>query len=695
MFALSPLAGARGTAGALACVAAFLFCANAHAADAPYRFFVAPTGNDAWSGTLPEADAAATDGPFATFERARDAVRALKQEHGLPAGGLAVGVRGGVYQRDATFELTAEDSGADGAPVVYRAYGDEAVHIIGGRRIEGFGPVTDAAVMERLDPAVRDRVLCVDLGAQGITDYGALTRRGFSLPNHPSPLELFFNGEPMTLARWPNDDWAVIAEVPDGPDAGYFVYEGDRPARWAGLDDVWVYGYWTHDWADSFERVQAVDPEKRAIHTVAPHGVYGYKKGSRFFALNVLEELDSPGEYYIDRAPGVLYFLPPGPIDGADVFVSLLSTPMAQLTDASHIVLRGFTFEFSRGRGVGVKDGADCLVAGCVFRNLGINAVTVGGGERHGVVGCDIHNMAAGGISLSGGDRATLTPAGHYAVNNHIHRYSLVARTYRPAVGVSGVGHRVAHNLIHDGTHNGIQLGGNNHLVEFNELHHVCQDTGDVGAFYTGRDWTIRGTVIRYNHFHHITGPGRGGAMAVYLDDAASGFTIFGNVFYRAARAAFIGGGRDNIVENNIFVECEPSVHVDERGLGWAAKYITPDGGWDMYKKLEAVRHDQPPYSLWYPRLKNILDDDPPVPKGNMVLRNISVGGRWADLPKTSRDEVLMRYNLTEGDPGFVDAEALNFQLREDSPAYALGFQRIPMERIGLYLDEYRRERPE
>ena len=170
-----------------------------------------------------------------------------------------------------------------------------------------------------------------------------------------------------------------------------------------------------------------------------------------------------------------------------------------------------------------------------------------------------IYTTGDGGISLSGGDRKTLTPARLLAENNHIYNFSRWCRTYRPAIGVGGCGNIVRSNLLHHGPHSAIQLGGNDHLVEYNEIHSVCSDTGDVGAFYMGRDWTARGTVIRHNYWHHIQGPGRLGAMGIYLDDQASGISVIGNIFYRVTRAVFIGGGCDNVVENNIFVDCTPA----------------------------------------------------------------------------------------------------------------------------------------
>ena len=364
---------------------------------------------------------------------------------------------------------------------------------------------------------------------------------------------------------------------------------------------------------------------------------------------------------------------------------------MVSIRQASYVKLQGLTLECTRGTAVEVVGGNHNIIADCVLRNIGNVAVNINGGTENGVVGCSIYETGDGGIRLSGGDRKTLKPAvhlgmpygGNYARDNHIHHYSRWVRTYRAAIKVSGVGNHVAHNLIHDGPHTAILFGGNDHLLEFNEIHRVCYETGDVGAFYTGRDWTTRGTVIRHNYFHDIQGPYTHGAMAVYLDDAASGTTIFGNVFYKASRAAFIGGGRDNIVENNIFVECEPAVHIDARGLGWAKKHIAKGGGWHIYKKLEEVNFDKPPYSTRYPKLAKILEGDPAVPKGNVIQRNVCYGGRWLDLQGVQRSIVTIKDNLTETDPYFVDPDNMNFQLKGNSPAYKLGFKQIPIEKIG------------
>ena len=116
-----------------------------------------------------------------------------------------------------------------------------------------------------------------------------------------------------------------------------------------------------------------------------------------------------------------------------------------------------------------------------------------------------------------------------------------------------------------------------------------------------------------------------------------------------------------------------------------------PDGV--LQQRLRAVPYNKPPYSTRYPKLAGIVADDPAVPKGNVVVRNPCVGGQWMDLAAEAKRHTTIEDNFTEGDPGFVDAEKMNFQLKEDSPVYKQipGFQRIPFEKIGLFQDEYRK----
>ncbi len=648
------------------------------------RFYVATNGNDEWSGTLATPNPQRTDGPFATLERARNAVRTLKQQH-VEAASIVVVLRAGTYTVTDPITLTSEDSGTRGAPITYQAYGDDKVTISGGRTVTRWQRVVDAAVLARLDAQAKDHVYQADLNGLGIRDFGTVKQGG---------LALYFNGRPMTLARWPNQGFVKIVRPTGGQSfvvhgrrgdrVGKFLYEGDRPRRWKDEQNPWLHGYWFWDWSDERQPIAGIDVDRHEITLKPPHHRYGYRAGQWYYALNLLSELDTPGEWYLDRQRGILYFWPPSSIREGEAVVSVADS-LLTLRDVSHVTFRNIRFEYSRGTAITIRGGRQCLLEGCTLRNLGSSAVAIAGGEHHGVVGCHLEQLGSSGISLSGGNRKTLEPSGHFAHNNHIHNYGLTQRTYSRAIALYGVGNKASHNLIHDAPHQAIAFGGNDHTIEFNEIHHVCLESNDAGAIYAGRDWTMRGTVIRYNYLHDITGFQNKGCVGVYLDDMFCGTQIVGNVFFRVTRAAFIGGGRDVTIANNIFVDCKPAIHVDARALGWAHGHSDQ---WIREAKekgtLSGIRYNQPPYSTRYPRLVKILEDEPAAPKGNLIERNICAGGTWDGIQSAAKPYLEIRNNFIDDDPGFVDRAAHNFQLRPDSPAWKLGFQRIPFEQIGL-----------
>lgn len=658
-------------------------------------FFVSPQGSDANPGTQ--------DKPFASLEAARDAVGALKANP-LPAGGLTVWLLGGDYPRTKSFELTAADSGTPESPIVYRAVEKQTVRLMGGRALNGLTPVADPAVLARLDEKARGKVLSVDLKTLGVSDYGQLRSRGFGRPTVPAHLELFFAGKPMTLSRWPNEgQFDKIASIPpdrarDDDHGGKigdlksgFFYAGDRPKQWKSLDDIWVHGYWAWDWANSYEKVESIDRENRLIKTLSPYGLYGFRPGQRFYFLNVIEELDEPGEYFVDRSSGLLYFWPPADPASGETIISLLESPLVTLKDASNITLRGLTFEATRGNALAIDGGQKNTVAGCTFRQIGNYGLQINGGLSHQVISCDIFYTGDGGVSVSGGDRQTLAPSGHAVLNCRFHHQGRWSKCYVPAVLASGVGIRIANNLIHDHPHCAILYSGNEHVIEFNEIHHIALETGDVGAIYSGRDWSFRGNVIRHNFIHETGGVGMG-SMGVYMDDCVSGTEIVGNIFYRVTRAAFLGGGRDHHVINNIFVECSPAVALDGRGMDTSPVWHNMVADY-MKKQLANVPSEL--YRARYPALKDLdkfyASDSRFPPENNVVARNVCVGGQWLSVGWNSAEPILQLKDNYMGQPSdFVAPDKLDFRLKPECPALKSGFEPIPTEKIGPQADAYR-----
>jgi len=210
-------------------------------------------------------------------------------------------------------------------------------------------------------------------------------------------------------------------------------------------------------------------------------------------------------------------------------------------------------------------------------------------------------------------------------------------------------------------------------------------EPGDVGAFYTGRDWTSQGNVLRHNYIHDIAGGRSYGSMAIYLDDCDSGDSIIGNVFYRCDKAAFIGGGRDNVVRNNIFVDCNVGIHLDNRGTS-RIKFNQPGDSWDLEAKAKRLNYTAPPWSVRYPSLSRVMGEQPRLPLHNIVEKNVLVRCKQP-MSLHKLDKLLkMKDNFTTGeDPGFVDMKNLDFRLKKAATVFERipGFESIPFEKIG------------
>ena len=618
-------------------------------------------------------------GPITSLEEARDEIRRIRPPDGFPDGGVAIEIEGGTYELKDPLTLDERDSGTEASPIVYRSKPGEYVRLTGGSVVDGFEPVTDPEVLKRLAPEGREHVLQVDLGALRISDFGSPSGGG---------LELFYDDEPMTVARWPNSGFVKIGGLVGGDPVdvwgtkgdgiGKFHYEGDRPSRWDGEKDAWVHGYWFWDWADERQRIESIDTSNHVIALEQPYHRYGYRTGQWFYAFNLLSEIDTPGEWYLDRETGILYFWPPGPVDDGQAVVSVIDSHL-EIEKAEYLRFEGIAFEASRKMAVHVSESSNVVIEACGFRNLGGYAVKVVGGANCTVSGCEITGTGEGGVHLTGGERKRLRPAGHAAEDNHIHHFSRWTRMYHPGISLNGVGLRAAHNLIHDTPHMAIFFSGNDHAIEYNEIHHVCMEANDAGAIYAGRDWTMRGTVIRHNFFHNILGYQERGCVGVYLDDMLCGTLVFGNLFYRVCRAAMIEGGRDCTIENNIFVDCDPALHIDARAMNWASYHV----GTTMKDNLNEMPYREPIWVDRYPGLENVWEDEPAAPKGNLVARNIFLGGNWDGVREEARPYVTFQDNLVDQDVRFIGEPPADFRLQDDSPAFAVGFQRIPVEEIG------------
>jgi hypothetical protein len=612
-----------------------------------------------------------------------------------------VNVLAGEYRLTEPVRLTREDSGTPEAPVVYRATEPGKAVFYGGARITGFEPVTDPAILARLPREAQGKVLRCDLRAQGIDDYGQLAVRGFAQPASPPTLELFVDGQPMTLARWPNDGFVGIGKLiePGSRAEGkpsVFEYLDDRHERWTQARDPWLFGYFRYLWADATIRVSRIDTDARTVicdqaYQYGPPGM-DTRQGIRYYAFNLLEEIDQPGEWYLDREAGVLYLYPPTDLENAVVEIGMLSTEMLTMDDVTDVRLEGLTFDLGRFHGLILTGCQRCLVLGCTIRRLAGNGITIQGGQQNGLFGCDIHTIGRRASEVIGGDRATLTPARHFVENCRIHHFGRIDRTYTPAVQLEGVGNRVAHNLMYDCPSSVMRIEGNDHVIEFNEVHSAVLESDDQGAMELFANPTYRGVVFRHNRFTHCGMAGTGamahGQAAIRFDDAISGMLVYGNVFIHSANGNFgavqMNSGRDNVMDNNLFIDCS-------RGVS---------GGWNPNNSVwRRIADNQQPdhyyttplYLQRYPKIATMMDP----PGINHIWRNVFY--RCGPIATGNRAYLNLMENgvFEDADPGFVDAANQDFRLRPDAEVFhSVGFRPIPMQEIGLYQHPYRASWP-
>ena len=526
-------------------------------------------------------------------------------------------VRGGSYELARTLRLDPQDSG-----VTWRAYPNETPVIIGGRQITGF-------------TTYKGQIL----KAPGLN--GVYFR------------QLFCAGQRQHLARYPNFDennpagggWAYATGQPvtkyqdlPGENKHTLHFKPADARQWVRPEEGEVFVFPRYNWWNNIVGIKSVDAAAQTI-TLAGDCSYAIRQFDRYYVQNLFEELDAPGEWYLDKKDWTLYFWPPAALAGQPVYAPTLRTILDIGPGTKDVTFRGFTFECCEGIGINLNGTTNCLIAASVIRNVGDyfgDGIAITGGANNGVVGCDISAIGRSGIALAGGDRHTLTPAGNFADNNYIHHVGVF---FKQGVGIwlTGCGNRATHNYIHDGPRFGIEFSGNNLLIEYNHIRHTNLETEDTGAVYTGgRDWiSSRGTVIRYNYFHDMLGYGHDDkgvwhspyfAWGVYLDDNTGGVDVIGNIIARCPRAGLhLHNGRDNLIENNILIDNGIS-QVEYNG--WTAE----SGMWKEHFPTMVTGYESVARQPAWQNMRNIKTrpqdavlPDGLIMSGNILTRNIFV----------------------------------------------------------------------
>ncbi len=633
--------------------------------------------------------------PFKTIEEAQAASR-------LTGAGSKVIVLPGTYRTSGLY-FDQRDSG-----ISYIAQGDVVLH--GGISLKGeqFSPV-EGEMLQRLQEDVRGKVYCIDLSALGYTydDWGGLKARGdshaYKYDDYTHGIfDVFCNDEHMTLARYPNEGYLQLRDVLkqdecseiDGvvnenysslrnPEPGIYIIKDDdneRVKTWQSLEDIWIYGYFYHDWSDSSSPIGVFNTDESTISPKYVSG-YGARSGANYYFYNVFEELDVPGEWYLDRENGILYVYPTGNINDVKIDIANGNSCVLRLNNADDMTFDGFRMTCTAQTSV-VINGDGNTISNCTVSNSVMSAINVTGSNNT-IIGCHIFNIGDSGVTLSGGNRITLTPGNNKVTNCVIHNFGMVSQTYRPAVNIGGVGNICSHNVMYDAPHAAILFSGNDHIIEYNYIYDVVQLSSDAGAIYSGRDWTQQGTAIRYNYLWNIGNETYAGS-GIYLDDALSGISVYGNVLQNVyGYALMIGGGRDNNIYDNVIIDSGTAIYYDGRArLGFmrddhfmTSHVKTKEG--TMWVRLYAVPFREGIWAEKYPTLAKIKDDlegDPddidfPINPSYSVVKNNTVFGLELEIGLFEGGDYVTVENNTANLPNY-------FTTWED-----LG---IPIEDIGI-----------
>lgn len=709
------------------------------------KIYVSPLGSDWGKGTL--------DAPFRTLTRGVQEV----------VSGSHIILRGGIYHIGETVTL------ADISNVTIEAYPGEEVILAGGRKLcaDDFTPVQDAQLRQILP----DNAVEMDLKKLEDLAYGDLRARGFRRPYISAPMELIVDGKAMRMSRYPKNNDYQIKEVldpgsvsmdveePDFSDRGGTIRcEDTRVFSWNHWDDIQASGFFSYGYADDTIPVSGINAGEHTI-TLRNAVMFGILKEERthYHFLNVLEEMCLPGEYYVDRKAEKLYLIPP---DGfsreSTIYLTETEQPLLSLLNTKHMTLRNLTLTASRGIGVYMDQGAGNLLENLDIQYMGIVGVVVGkgitpdegyrhhfyrgepisgglgslnehfyndimynrdAGTGHTIRNCRISHCGAGGISLGGGDRKTLTPAGNCVEGCTVYDCNRLDKSLKALVSIDGVGNIIRGCQMYQATNMAIMIHGNEHIIEYNNIHHACTDTEDAGAIYLGRDPSEQGNVIRFNYIHDIMAAHRPhvplrdglGSFAVYNDDNACGTVIYGNVFFRAGNWAIHNNCCSDIkIENNIFVECQTAVVHGDRFWGVLdTDIMSRPGGLFHDRLINQAKIFEPPYSLRYPNLTKFYDNDG-RPSRNVFSNNIvyrclnALATRhkdewyindfyltdehrsWQEVIANYRGWYQQRGNYVIGEDLKMDGQAFDlctFQ-RKDILDCVPGFQRIPVEKI-------------
>ena len=643
-------------------------------------FHVAPEGND--------KDPGSEQKPFATPQRARDAIRDLKRKNnGRLPGPVTVLLHGGTFVLAAPLLLTADDTGSAETPITYAARGKDRPILSGGRRIAGWKEVN-------LDGK--------KLWAAEIADVKT---------GKWSFHQLWINGQRRPRARHPNDGFLRIAGLPDGkiqgpgsPGQDRFTFaKGDLKA-WDAVEDAEVMAY--HLWVGVRLPIVSVDEKDRLVKFSATsrRRLTDGNELARYRVENALELLDVPGEWYLQKKTGTLYYWPRPGEDLAKVeAVAPVLPHLVRLEckpelgqSIEHLTFRGLTFAHTEawpartdGADVQAAAGVAALVQGDGLKHCRFEDCTIAHGSGYGlhlargcednqVVGCELTDLGAGGVKIGEmtlRDNPREQTHGNAVTDCHIHD---LGHVFPQAVGLwigQSFDNRLAHNHVHDLFYTGISVGwtwgygktlARGNIIELNDIHDVGKEVlSDMGGIYTLG--TQPGTAIRRNIFHDISGYKYGG-WGIYFDEGSTGIIAEGNLVYRTTHGGFHQHyGKENIVRGNIFAfgrdqQLQRSRVEEHRSFTFEGNMV---------------------YWTKGPLLQGQWKDDKFTLDRNLYWRTDGGDIRFGELTLEQWRAKGQDKNSLIADPLFENPGKGDFRLKKGSPAAKIGFTMPDLSTVG------------
>lgn len=648
--------------------------------------YVAPDGNDQWSGRLAAPNAETNDGPFATIQRAQIAAREWLADPARPATAPRpeVRIRGGVYQLDEPLTLAPQDS-----QTIYRAYLDERPILSGGVRITGWKVGADGRWRADL-PAVREQ--------------------GWNIT------QLFVNDQRRPRPRLPVTGYYRIAgelapsdEALEGVDRFQFGAGEIRP-EWSNLNDVEVLAF--HSWSMSRLPIKSVDAPAGVVNffgTSPSKSYWGiFKQGNRYLVENVKEALNTPGQWYLDRAQGELTYLPrPGETPENTVIIApRLERLLVIAGEPNGAVVRdvrieGLTFahaawpipregqampqaEINLEGAIRATFAEGIVLQRCAVRHVGAYAMAWGDGCHHNLIeSCEMFDLGAGGVKLGaaglpgwGGLNAAGTAATPTSSHNTVRDCTIAfgGRLHPAAIGV-WIGHSphntIEHNEIYDLYYSATSIGwvwgyarshAHHNRVLYNHLHTLGQGVlSDMGAVYTLG--ISPGTVVSHNVIHDVHAFDYGG-WGLYTDEGSTGVAMENNLVYRTKTGGFHQHyGRENLIRNNILA-------------------------FSQTDQLQRTRKED---HISFTFERNIVLYDRGTLMGNQwaddrVIVDSNLYWNRAGAVRFPGDRSLEDWRTVTGhdrhsrvaDPQFLDPANHDYRLAAGSPAFGIGF--IPFD---------------